>query len=97
MIAYISIGNSDDKLTQREWAAFWLRVDSLLRRWADAVHGAWLSQPSDRYQNACWCIEIEAPAAESVKATLRRVAAEFTQDSIVWAPAQTEFIRPPDE
>lgn len=88
---YISIGNSDDKLTQVEWAEFYGMTDSLVRRWARHVHGAWLSAPDSSYQNACWCIQW-LPEDTGLKLTLARYAAEFRQDSIAWAEATTEFI-----
>ncbi len=70
MIVYISIGNSDDKLTQREWSEFVADVDRSLRWWcnenastaalnspAGRIHGHWLSASDSPWQNACWCVE----------------------------------------
>jgi hypothetical protein len=41
MIVYVSIGNSDDKLTQREWSMFCLAVDEALS--LTPKHGVWFS------------------------------------------------------
>jgi hypothetical protein len=90
--AYVSIGNSDDKLTQREWSAFLLRTHLLLDHHASTMHGAWYSGPGVEWQNACWCIEIHEDVAPTVKGMLARLAREFRQDSIAWAEAQTTFI-----
>jgi hypothetical protein len=89
---YISIGNSDDKLTQGEWAAF---VSDLERRLLGLVaHGSWFSLPSAPWQNACWMVEVPPERADYIKATLRRLAGVYNQDSIAWAEADTEFLKP---
>ena len=89
MIAYISIGNSDDKLTQQEWADFYATVDELVvghsspRGTKIRIHGRWASAPTDPFQNACWCIEIDDP--NGLREELRRLTPRFQQDSIAWA------------
>jgi hypothetical protein len=69
VIVYISIGNSDDKLTQREWSEFVSDVDRSVRWWCGesqntasgsrrgCIHGQWLSRPDAPWQNVCWCVE----------------------------------------
>lgn len=91
---YVSIGNFDDKLPQRRWHEFWVEFRRQVFAYAEHVHGEWLSIGCAPYQNACICIEIPAPAAASLRAELRKVAAEFGQGSIAWAEARTEFIEP---
>lgn len=95
MIVYISIGNSDDKLTQSEWAFFCRDVDIIIRSRRLQVHGQWFSAPDSKYQNACWCVEHEfGPAGrEDFKDQLRTIARQYKQDSIAWAEVErTEFI-----
>lgn len=97
LTAYISIGNSDDKLPQAEWATFHAAVDGVIRRAAHRVHGAWLSPSADPWQNACWCIEIEdAPGflgTNWLRGQLANLAKAYEQDSIAWAEApKTEFL-----
>lgn len=97
MIVYVSIGNSDDKLTQSEWAQFVSRTTSLVEG-AALIHGRWLSEPSSAYQNACWCIDVhdEPNGVEWLRGALARLAADFRQDSIAWAEAPvTEFLGAP--
>lgn len=103
---YISIGNSDDKLSQSEWSNFVTETDILLtpRRPEDDPHypvrhrhGNWRSLPDDPYQNACWCIEIDDDEEESTNFLwdeLAQLAMVYQQDSITWAEATTEFIGP---
>jgi hypothetical protein len=90
---YISIGNSDDKLSQAHWAAFAGSAQGAIRRAAMTVHGEWASLPWSSYQNACWCIEVTADSAEHLKMTLAHLAADYRQDSIAWAECPTtEFL-----
>lgn len=96
MIAYVSIGNSDDKLTQQEWALFFSQTALLLQRHAK-VHGQWASEPASAWQNACWCIQVDTlTKAEFIKAELVGLADRFRQDSIAWAEVKdTEFLGAP--
>ncbi len=93
MIVYISIGNSDDKLTQAEWALFFSQTAVLLQRHAK-VHGQWASEPASAWQNACWCVEVDGSTkAEFIKAELVGLTERFRQDSIAWAEVKTtEFL-----
>ena len=92
MIVYISIGNSDDKLTQVEWSQY---VIEMLTRVVSIghKHGDWYSAPFSAYQNACWCVEFgnDADVAEA-REVATEVRKKWRQDSIAWAEADTEFI-----
>jgi hypothetical protein len=90
---YISIGNSDDKLTQQRWADFVTRTHLVLDRYASTMHGSWFSGPAAPWQNACWCVELVDAIVPGAKDELRLLAREFGQDSIAWAVApETEFL-----
>lgn len=97
MIVYISIGNSDDKLTQKQWSIFCIAVDLILRS-TTHIHGEWYSRSSSQYQNACWCVEFDPHAqviahedADTLETQdylvrrLRQLARRFEQNSIAWA------------
>ena len=93
MIVYVSIGNSDDKLTQAEWSSFVARVANEVGAYATVVHGAWYSLPNARWQNACWCLGFDsALAVEDIREALTEARKEYRQDSVAWAVAETEFI-----
>jgi hypothetical protein len=94
---YVSLGNSDDKLTQQQWNQFWTVTHRAVLAYASQVHGDWLSAGNSPWQNACLCFEIPEPAAATLKCELAKIAGEFGQDSIAWAEAVTEFIRPESE
>jgi hypothetical protein len=89
---YASIGNSDDKLTQRRWSEFADLFVTIIRAHAEQVHGVWYSRPDAPWQNACVCFEIgddEIP----LRMELAHLAVEYEQDSIAWAEVDTtEFI-----
>lgn len=100
-VVYVSIGNSDDKLGQREWADFARRVEQVITVAASykggMIHGNWHSRPTDPWQNACWALQLpeDLDAISQLRADLARLAAYYEQDSIAWALAEdTTFIRP---
>lgn len=89
---YISIGNSDDKLTQVQWSKFWVQMAVEVVS-IGKTHGAWFSNPVGGFQNACWCVEFaSAEEAEGAKAIAAEVGREYQQDSVAWAVAETEFV-----
>ena len=96
--AYVSIGNSDDKLSQAAWAVFLGSVREVLRRHASAIHGEWYSAPDAGYQNACFCIEITMERDLDVKVALvqmqlERIRQDYLQDSVAWAEVpETKFL-----
>lgn len=99
-VVYISIGNSDDRLTQAEWHRYYVAVNLAIHRAAEAplgaIHGQWLSEPASSWQNACWALQLphDVVSIEHLKMRLAELAADFRQDSIAWAVApDTEFIR----
>lgn len=90
---YVSIGNSDDKLTQEEWSAFWNEVDLIVQHYAAEIYGVWLSLPNEPFQNACWGVEIHmGHSIENMRNELKWQAKKYKQDSIAFAEAQTEFL-----
>lgn len=92
---YVSIGNSDDKLTQAEWSNFYTHVSIILRsRRGLLIHGEWVSEPTLAWQNACWCIEVPEEQVEPLRVALKAIAALYRQDSIAWAVAEVEFLTP---
>lgn len=96
MIVYISIGNSDDNLSQKEWSDYWHEVNNLMAGMRIKFHGRWTSNTHDEYQNACWCVEFNAVDSwiDYLKSRLGGIAEKHRQDSIAWAVVKdTEFIR----
>lgn len=98
-VAYVSIGNTDNKLTQVQWSLF---VDAIRRLFQDVEHQVQVvfegfAHPDSQFQNACWGLLLPADRApvETLRWRLARVAGLYRQDSIAWAEAQqTEFLAP---
>lgn len=97
LTVYASIGNSDDKLSQRHWHEYWVAFRRQVLNYAERVHGEWLSIGCAPYQNGCICFEIPPLSAGTLRAELRKLAAKYGQDSIAWAEALTDFIEPEQE
>ena len=84
---YVTIGNSDDKLSQQQWSQFHRDVDRVIRKWGHVIHGQWVSESTSAYQNACWCFEglLSEFVRREMTADLRSLAVQYNQDSIAWA------------
>lgn len=91
---YASIGNSDDKLTQARWSELHNKFTATVRGLALQVYGDWVSHSTDPWQNACIAFEIGYETSERLQRDLAELAAEYGQDSIAWAEAETRFIGP---
>ncbi len=91
---YVSIGNPDDKLTQARWSEFHDKVGAAVRGLALQVYGDWVSASNSPWQNACIGFEIGWETSERLQRDLADLAAEYGQDSIAWAEADTKFIGP---
>lgn len=92
LTVYVSIGNSDDKLSQQEWSRFVGEVDRIVRVAAARVHGAWLSPSAAPFQNACWCFEVTLTTARRLRVELVAVGGRYRQDSVAWAVAETDLL-----
>lgn len=108
--AYISIGNSDDRLSQARWAEFITEIrsflddnsDTLIRtmshpgmRWQ--VHGEWYSRPDHPWQNANWCVEIDLQDQVYLLGKMYSYAKEFDQESIAVTFGEPRFVGPGGE
>src|ERR1700760_4544424 len=91
-VIYVGLGNSDNKLTQVEWAHFQNQVLGICLQ-AGQVIGVWFSAPVAEFQNACYCVKNVKKTAWFKKA-LEAVATDYRQDSISFAEAKTTLIGP---
>ena len=85
---YISIGNSDDGLSQVMWADFIHSMELALTNLAYHQHGEWFSEPTSEYQNAIWCVEVRTVMIQQLKVRLSKLAKRFKQKSIAWVEAK---------
>jgi hypothetical protein len=89
----IQIGNSDDKLTQREWSEFVIEVNELVDANAANVHffgapSGWLV-----WQNVAWVIQFDdAVVQEAFQKKLIEIRKKYKQDSVAWTEGETLFL-----
>jgi hypothetical protein len=88
----IQIGNSDDKLTQKEWSSFCEYIGFEIVRVAAHVHFSGASDTTAPWQNTAWVFEIEPSDIEPLKGRIATVRAEYQQDSVAWTEGDTSFI-----
>lgn len=100
-LVYVTVGNTDDKLTQVRWSAFVTAVHKVLQDSIDwggegqggAWIGAWFSGSSAPWQNAIWAVEyIDPKAAGRAQAQLMLLAGEYDQDAIAWTYGITTML-----
>lgn len=94
MSVHIAIGNTDNRLTQQEWAEFYDAVDQRIRMFVESangtVHGRWVSPSTAPFQNACWAFT--GGHQESLIEHLSHLAQRFRQESIAWTEGDTVYI-----
>jgi hypothetical protein len=98
----IGIGNSDNRLTQGEWADFQRRVQSEIVERRYSIHFAGASHPDVAWQNACWVIETpyseqyldNVDFAQDIYDFLSVIARDFRQDSIALTIGNTLLVKP---
>lgn len=88
----VQIGNSDDKLTQRQWAQFVQFTNSAINTLSSAVHFSGFSAANAEWQNAAWVFLIAPEKEDELRKSLTRVRRSFNQDSIGYTVGNTEFI-----
>lgn len=86
----IQIGNSDDKLSQAQWASFVKDVSDLLHTTKVKLHFSGASSSVARWQNACWVFEITGQT--DLRLALHRIGRTYRQDSIAWLEGYTQFV-----
>lgn len=88
----IQIGNSDDKLPQREWRAFVIAVRNAIRKHAKTVHFFGAPANYELWQNVAWVVECGEEALPALRAAISEVRITFRQDSAAFTVGFTSFI-----
>lgn len=88
----LQIGNSDDRLSQKEWARFVKEICDLLTRHEVTVHFAGGSPSNAPWQNACWVFEANDAQAEILRHVVAGIRLSFKQDSAAWTEGRTLFV-----
>lgn len=97
----LQIGNSDDKLSQRDWSYFVNEIDHYLNvtmtRYV-TIHFSGSSHSYAPWQNHCWVFEkindkFEDYVLGTIKKQVSKCAKEiYKQDSIAWTEGTTELV-----
>lgn len=92
---YISIGNSDGKLTQKDWSSFCTELMHLADGFGEQRHGTWFSAPHAQWQNMCVHLTVKENVLNELREELRDLASCYRQDSIVMAVVdEVEMVKP---
>jgi len=90
---YVTIGNSDDKLTQQRWARYCHTVVDLCEEYADEIHVVGFTTTDSQWQTMIVACVLADEEAAQLKDALLLVRAEFDQDSIAFAKTtEVEFL-----
>lgn len=87
----LQIGNSDDKLTQKEWACFVLELRALVES-THQIHFWGASVNYEPWQNLCCICEVEDRILAVFLDTLTSIRARWKQDSVAVLIGQPQFI-----
>lgn len=88
----VLIGNSDDKLSQKEWSHFYDVVWVYLSNHSIDVHFSGTSIPNRSWQNACFVASVPDEEILPLKTRLSHFKEYFKQNSIAILIGDTEFI-----
>lgn len=88
----ISIGNSDNKLTQTEWAAFILDLDGVIKKYEARRHFFGGSVTWVTWQNVMWCCELPADSVDEIKRAISLVRIHYGQDAAFILHGSGEFV-----
>lgn len=78
---YVSIDNSDDKLSQGEWHSFCTTLEDVIHNYSTWIYGKWYSASNSIWQNMCISFEIEE-MMNTFKERLGILASRYRQDAI---------------
>lgn len=90
---HIAIGNTDNKLTQQEWANYFSDVSTLVHGWngITQVFGEWVSPSTAPFQNAAWAFAYPANW-EDFRDHLSSTAGKYGQTTVAVNISVTEFV-----
>lgn len=88
----IQIGNSDNKLTQNEWAHYAEYMRSAIAANAVQVHFSGGSDWNAPWQNACWVCEVADVQLSGLTEAVRKCREQFEQDSAAVTIGETLLV-----
>lgn len=88
----VQIGNSDDKLSQKEWSAYVRDVGMCIRTLCPDVHFFGGSPNWLEWQNVAWVFNSTKEDATALYVELVDIRKKYNQESIAWTQGNTAFI-----
>lgn len=89
----IQIGNSDDKLTQKQWHRFIENIHDAVRIYCSEVHFFGASPGTEPWQNAAWVVVCRDQFSErELREEVKTQREAHQQDSVAWTEGDTELI-----
>jgi len=88
----LQIGNTDNKLTQQEWAAFVNKIHDAVVRWCNEIYFSAPSVGWADWQNAAWIFSCNEANMKYLQADVTDARKEFNQDSVAFLEGVTKFI-----
>lgn len=92
LLISIQAGNTDNKLTQHEWAKFVRRMSEVLGCYELARHFFGGPETYAPWQNVCWVCEIAPSRLDELKLALTDVRQFYQQDAICLITGQAEML-----
>jgi len=86
----VQIGNSDNKLSQKQWHNFVKEVRTFIESRADEVHFFGGSSNWELWQNVTIIFNIKE--SENLKSLISQISKNYLQDAVAWTEGVTEFI-----
>lgn len=89
----VQTGNSDDKLSQRDWAELAAKVEQAVMRNSVQIHFSGAAAATMPWQNACVVAEVKDPFQMlQLTKELKAIGRQFKQDAIAVTFGQTEMV-----
>jgi hypothetical protein len=92
MTITIQIGNSDDKLPQKHWAAFVEAIDREVKRRQLPLHFFGGSPFTSPNQRAAWIADCPVEQIDGFKDFLTQCRRFYRQDAVSWSQSNLERI-----
>ena len=89
----VGIGNSDNKLTQKEWSMFVSEISCAIHIFAKEIHFRGGSSSIEEWQNYAWIFVVTNDQMEKlIKNKIKAIREFYRQDSVAWTEGETVFI-----
>lgn len=91
----IAIGNTDNKLTQQQWAAYCADMEDFVDRYGTHTFAKTYAVSNSQYQNAVYVFSAEDDTVPFIRSRLSTAALSYGQESIALMVGDTEMVEPP--